>query len=489
MPSPRSTRPVACLDFISFAGFVIACFAAPLAYGGTRPLAFSLLVGLCGFSTCFWFGSLALRRGRAELPAPVLIGAGLVLAVAAWHLWAGPAETMPPFTARHWARIVDRWPAAVTVNDPIRLISWAIVAVLSLLALVDLLRRRPGLRLLLATAIVGAGVLTALFGLLQNFTHAPGIYWERDVKQPGNFFGPFYHHTSAGAYLNVVLPIAVGLAWRSARRGHRFALILAGIAALLILIAHAGHVSRLPQLLGLIGVAAMLLVLVPWRRLKDSPHRWTIVGTTALLAVLLGTAVAATGKVDTIKARWATVDWRGFWPTGSPLPPPPFETWPSLVRDDLFIAWDHRGYVMGDRGALWSTALQAAPRHPWIGYGPGGWMTASAITSTDPFSRTFFQHLQFTHQDALQTLVEWGLIGTAGWALLILWPAARQLKNLWAHPDRRSALTLGVLVALGAVLAQGLIDFPAQIPALQFALITLAALLWSGPRVSRRNSV
>jgi hypothetical protein len=51
---------------------------------------------------------------------------------------------------------------------------------------------------------------------------------------------------------------------------------------------------------------------------------------------------------------------------------------------------------------------------------------------------------------------------------------------LGRRPDR-DLIGAGAVAALAAVLIQSLIDFPLQIPAVQFNVVALAALAWSVP--------
>ena len=120
--------------------------------------------------------------------------------------------------------------------------------------------------------------------------------------------------------------------------------------------------------------------------------------------------ISHAGRQDAITARWKMLQ---LFPTRSaavaPYPAP--ETWPQLMRDDLFIPVDHSHYFLQDRGAAYRLALQCISARPLFGFGPGGWMAAASQYSRDPQLRTFFHYLQFSHEDYLQTLVEWGLLG------------------------------------------------------------------------------
>ena len=97
--------------------------------------------------------------------------------------------------------------------------------------------------------------------------------------------------------------------------------------------------------------------------------------------------------------------------------------------------------------------------------------------------------LQFTHNDYLQTVVEWGLIGAAGWALLFWGGVVNAIHRLGRRPSR-DFIGAAAALALILLLMQSLIDFPLQIPAVQFNAIALCALAWSvpGERLPHRSA-
>src|SRR6185369_12628389 len=100
------------------------------------------------------------------------------------------------------------------------LLTWTACAVGAFFALADL-ARAPAWRFSIAGAMLVSGGAVALLGLLQNATHARGIYWDDSVPMPGAFFGTFFHHTSAGAYLNMVWPLGFAIALQGIRARFR----------------------------------------------------------------------------------------------------------------------------------------------------------------------------------------------------------------------------------------------------------------------------
>ena len=473
------------LRHYSRCAFVLALVMGPLDFGSTRLLPYQILVVLVSTACLAWAVSEGLGASGLAIPRMAVLGASLVgLAALAWEVRLVFPE-IPEFTVRHFHQISLRWPNAIVPTDKNWITAWSAAGALTILALCSLCREE-GFRHAIGTAMVSTGFVVALLGLLQNATHARAIYWQHAVRTPGAFFGPFYHHTSAGAYLNTVWPLAAALSINQLQRtgrGARRAGVLFALATFVVLGAHLGHISRFPQIAAAIVLAGGLLWIRPWQR-RTLPAR---AGRLAFQTVLVGAAaacIAAVGnRVGDIDARWSSLRASDIAGTGAPMKSAPPELWPKLMRDDLFVPSSHAEFVLGDRGAAYQTAVRAALERPWFGWGPAGWMAAAAANTNDPFIRTFFQMMQFAHEDYLQTLVEWGLVGAAGWALLVLGAATRCALYLGSEPGR-DLLGAGAVLGLAAVLIQCLIDFPMQIPAIQLNAMALAALAWSTPAAS-----
>lgn len=486
VPAPDPDRAALLADSLrTVSGVVLltALFVAPLNYGSTRLLPFETLIALVATGGAAWLLAGAFAR---SLPLPPAIAcAGIVLvavAALAWIFVLAPPE-LPEFTRSHFRRIVRRWPNSVVPRDLPLMIAWALAALGGLMALCDLLRDYTWRRAA-AAAMLLAGTSVAVIGLLQNATRARGIYWEETHRMPGAFFGTFFHHTAAGAFLNTVWPIGLSLVLlglqRQARSPRaRLAVYGALGCVAIVLAAHAAHVSRFPQVIAGCVLAAFVWWTGLWRALGRMRGLRLVVAAT-VAAVTLAVVVFGATRIGTIGARWNQLELADLIGGREAAPPAPPSEWRRLMRDDLFVPADHRGYPLGDRGAAYAAALDAIAARPWFGWGPGGWIAAAAAHSLDPSVRTFYLTVQFTHNDLLQAAVEWGLVGAAGWVLVVPLAAIFALRRLGRHPAA-DPIGAGAVAALAAVLVQSSIDFPLQIPAVQLNVVALAALAWSVP--------
>lgn len=445
-------------------GFAALLIFAPLNFGSTRAGGAGIIASTCATATLIWVASLVFKRRRPQVPVVAACAAAIfVLCALPWISGLAHATSVMPFTETHFARVTARWPLSVLASTPADTLALTVGLVAAILPLIDLARDRAW-ALAFGIALTGTAVVIGLLALLQNYTHATGIYWRADGRMPGTFCGTFFHHTSAGAYFNTAWPLAVVLTWLAWSR-HRILALIGVFAVIVLVAAHGSHVSRFPQ------VAALLVAPVLWVGLKIQlrglrPWLCGLAGVAALvLLMLIG------GRTDTIGARWHSL----INPAPVVVIQPLESAWAGLLRDDLLIpGTSHPGWF-GDRAVAWRAAASAIMEKPFIGHGPGNWMGAASHHSNDPFVRTFYQFLQFTHQDPLQTAVEWGIPAALALGTLLVGALVTVVRT----PD---PLALAAACGLAAVLLQAQLDFPLQIPAIALNTVMLAALGWSSVR-------
>jgi hypothetical protein len=137
------------------------------------------------------------------------------------------------------------------------------------------------------------------------------------------------------------------------------------------------------------------------------------------------------------------------------------------------------------RMALWRPAWRMWQDHFWWGIGPGHF-DARFAQYRPP---TFQLRGQWAHNDYLNTLADWGLVGavlvTAAWVILFAgvfktWRfVQRSSHDLAQKRSNRSAFILGAGCGLLAILLHSFVDFNFQIPANAILAVTLMALLTS----------
>jgi hypothetical protein len=302
-------------------------------------------------------------------------------------------------------------------------------------------RRRTIQRLFIALAI--NGVALSVFGLAERMTHADKLYWLWHSSNP-SFFASFVYKNHAGAYLNLALAIACGIAaWhhvRSVRRLEKsnpsgvFA-FLATCIGVSILVSYARGATFV--MLSYLCLVVIGFIIHQVRLPKDARQPWIAL---ALLLVF------------------------GFF----------LKTGLQAVNSDE--AFDRLKHALSGQDVSWEArevATQAASemlRHDWkMGAGSGSFAFLFPIYQQHyPFIATnqFWEH---AHNDILEIPIELGLPGMLlVFASFAYWGVALLRAYAWQNPLSASVI-LGCLFMMG--MAWG--DFVFQCPAV---LITWCAL-------------
>src|SRR6266705_4269828 len=193
---------------------------APWAYGGTNPETINVLNLLLGGVLVWWGARLALERRKPRTPSALLVVGGLILVMGWWMVINARAiydSEFEIFARLH--RPFDFLPGSV---DQIISATWMLRATLLLgcIWFVADLVTRPEWLLRLWYTIGAAGASIALLGLLQKGSGAKMIFWQEGDWLESSFFATYYYHANAGAFLNLILPVVAGLAWRAIHQPH-----------------------------------------------------------------------------------------------------------------------------------------------------------------------------------------------------------------------------------------------------------------------------
>lgn len=316
------------------------------------------------------------------------------------------------------------------------------------------------LRLWYVIGLVGGSI--AFLGLLQKATGAQMIFW-RPPPPPEygvtTFFATYFYHGNAGAFLNLVWPLSAGLVIRAftsrSQPGMRalwtivFVVTIAGVLA---------NTSRMAQV-----VALLLLVLIGLhfgpgllQRLPGAQKSVAIAGALAIVLALI--ALAQATHLEQPLNRWQAVS----------------EQIPADAR------W-HSSRV----------ALGALPRAGFFGFGPNTFRVVFPgynIGSGHAVPGSW----RFLHEDYLQTVLEWGWLGSSLWALLFFGGITVGILSYRRHAaqnwmPRRRIMQSVAIIALAGVAIHALVDFPFQIESIQLYVATYLGVCW-GSRLWYDNS-
>jgi hypothetical protein len=310
-------------------------------------------------------------------------------------------------------------------------------------------------------AIGLAGGSIALLGLMQKATGAEMIFWdtlERNEPPVGTFFATYYYHGNAGAYLNLVLPAVLGLAYRyTTRPGNPLARALWLTLSLITLVAVFSDTSRMGQFIAVLMIIA-LLAMSAGGLVQRARHLELRTALIALVVGLLGlSAVVGVSHLDQSLGRWD-------------------EMKESAAKDARWIVDE--------------IAMTSLPEAGAFGFGPGTF--AAVFPYVNQLNRRAEGSWLFLHNDHLQTFMEWGWIGGCLWELLFLGGLLAGLLALTSRASGRwsgrQRMLLGLaIVALAGAGLHALVDFPLQISSIQLYAAVYLGICWGSGRWVREG--
>ena len=334
---------------------------------------------------------------------------------------------------------------------------------------------RPARCLFLLGAVTLVGFLVALEGLVQFLTWNGKIYWTRMVP-PSSAFGPFVNHNHFAGYVEMVIPVAIALAfyivetqgrpgWMQARRASPppdrdprredmegsgwgkaglavFAAILL-VVTLLLSLSRGGILSCL--------ISGFVLLTQVWRRMGSRVMKWSV----ALILPL-----AALGLLAWIGSATVTQQ---------------MSTFRKLESESTFRL----------RSMIWQTVLREWPAYAWVGSGLGTFEVSFA-PFTPPGTEKRWDK---AHNDYLQLFWETGIIGSAlflvGFGIFVRrtwWPALRSRD----HP--LDLLRVGMAASILSIALHSVVDFNLQIGANAFLSVFLSGMMVALHRIVREGS-
>ncbi|MFZ9412681.1 MAG: O-antigen ligase family protein, partial [Opitutales bacterium] len=457
----RTQRIVMALSFVGLlAGLTIAASAGlePLTYRWLDHVCFpgALLIG----STLSWFllsrdlVSRPAAEARAELFRSIPFWAGLVLfayfAVQDFNAWGvvvdreafWAAQGMPGVDVGQFdVRLQDyvRWlpsglnapfSAADTKQPPMN--AWRLMMILGapwllLLALRHGLRRRRAY-VFLGWVTVLAALAVGAFGVLNQKSN--GTILGYPVPYNTQCFGTFMSRNHAGVYLYLHAAIALGLTfWHIRRAGDN---VLRGgphLAAAFVAFA-LGLLAALTGSTGGAAVALVLLLVAPllayWFGFPDSRgSRRQIMLITGGALALAAASVLLVADLDPIIGRFK-MKAASYKATGV----------------------DDRAPL---RRATWALATEGgASGRVWVGYGAGSyrWISPPYQAQQKELRRDgkLFYRAIHAHNDWLEMLAEWGVIGLLPVLAFLGWLVRRLARAFHAGHPETYPLALGLIL-------------------------------------------
>jgi O-antigen ligase/tetratricopeptide (TPR) repeat protein len=384
----------------------------------------SWLVVAAGLPLCFspW------GRNLFELPKAILLWVLVAVAGAAW-LGGRPH---PVVRRRPWSLALVAYLAALGLalvassNPTLSALGSADrmhgvlsqLAYLALFLLVARHLRRPSQARRLMCVLAWSSAPVVVYGLIQAVGLDP-VNWQVEGSPAISTLG---RSNFLGAYLVLVLPITLALAWQAHSRTERIVLTLLLLAQLACLVATGAQAAWL----GVAAASGFLFVVAAWFR----GHRRVAVSALALGGAGLLAGVAALFLL------------------------------PGLTAS------------LGSRGTIWRTTLALVARRPLLGHGPE--TLAHGFPALFPAELVYTQGraviVDRAHNLVLDTLASTGLVGLVTYSLLVTACVASGARTLLRATDPSHRATIAaILAALSGHLAE---------TQFSFQVLTTATIAW-----------
>jgi len=309
------------------------------------------------------------------------------------------------------------------------------------LATVNNLHRQESIQAIVISLIFLAMAIS-FYAIYQFATHSDRV-WYLHTPYGHRGTGTFISANNLGGFLEMILPL--GLAYTLTSRLKAVSKVFTGYASLVILAGVAVTGSRGSWFAAALGLVALFVALLF--------HRSFRLPALLLLITTLGGGIYFGAKAFSLQQRFRELQ----TPSGE-------------LSDD-------------GRFAIWRAAQQLWHENIWWGIGPGHFNSRFGKYRPEIVQRSPDR----VHNDYLNTLTDWGIVGMAlvaiALALLIAgafrtWLSVRRSDN--ALGDQRSsklALVLGASVGLIAILAHSVADFNMHVPANAIIAVMLMAFL------------
>jgi len=444
--------------------FFAALVYAPWAYGATTSASIQTTNWILLAALVLWIFELLISRRGPRCPRLLALLAGALTCIGGWM--AFNATSMYDSEFSFFVPLRNFAPLFAGSVDYAISAAWLFRGALllgTMLFVSDLSQSsRWLLRLWYVIGLVGGSI--AFLGLLQKATGAQMIFWQPPPPPEfgvTTFFATYFYHGNAGAFLNLVWPLSAGLVIRAftsrSQPGMRalwtivFIVTIAGVLA---------NTSRMAQVVALVLLVVIGLHFGPGllRRLSGAQKSVAIAGTLAIILALI--ALAQATHLEQPLNRWQSVS----------------ERIPADAR------WQASRVALG-----------ALPGAGFFGFGPGTFRVVFPgynIGSGQAVPGSW----RFLHQDYLQTVLEWGWLGSSLWALLFFCGIAVAIRSYKSYATRewmprRRVLEPLAIVALVGVALHALVDFPFQIESIQLYVATYLGICWGSSLWYQRSEV
>jgi len=301
------------------------------------------------------------------------------------------------------------------------------------------------LRKYFLVCVLGIGFLEALYGLLSfaSGEQLLGFYWLQDITL-GRVSGTFLNNNHFAGYMEMATLAGFGLAAGVSvsdpreRLAKRVIIIMACAITLTGLVLSVSRGSWISFLFG----CALLVPLYSWKKRPPFARAALFI----LLLLVVAGAFVAGSEMDILQRRVK-----------------------KMVR-----VYEDDQLTRVSRMSIWKSSVDMIKDDPVMGKGWGTYERAFPAYRKAGWLRT----ARFAHNDYLQIAAEAGIPGLLFFLAFIFMLFKKGIESLTKGQGGPMQRTLpGVLAALGAILAHGLVDFNLMIPSSSITFFALAGIV------------
>lgn len=427
--------------------FLIVIVIAPWAFGATRPEIADLLANaLLGIVLIAFIGGLFQQQYRLS-SSKILIALVAFLLATGWAIALRPSGYFDPYLSRFISfKASTRFTVGTVDAEVSRTAMVRLTSLLLTLLFVANTAHNPKWCHRILMTVAGTGVSIAMFGIAQKIFHAPLAFWEADRFSITNF-AMYRYHANAGAYLNLTWPICGALAitaFQNPRAHLSRALWLPGalliFSSVFVNISKSGHVIAV----GLLCAFALTYYkMIRPLRLGFSKSQLVLrsllfVATCLLIIWLIG--------IDALSLRWH--------------------------------AWLDRGTFDDGRFWVWKVCSGMIADRPWFGFGPGTFAEVFPFYCAIYPDKSAGGSWMYAHCDYLQMILEWGIFGALGWAVLIFGGIIKIGSKTFSSRGKDRIWDAAIGFSLIGVVLLSVFDFPLEIASIQLYTVALLGCAW-----------
>lgn len=430
-PSKRLERAL-------ISGVLLLLLWLPLPIGSNRDWSMGLLALFCCVLGVGWAVN-ALRRNRDLGPTlrPALPMLGLLLLAQGW--------------------VLLQWLLGVTVDigATFQYLILGFAYSLLFLVVVDLFRTRKRLSLLLAVLVV-SGTFQAFFGTVMTLSGVEGLLVGAKTAYLGDATGTFVNRNHLAGYLELTLAAGIGLllALRDERPfrwvnvlemllGPKGRLRLALVLMTIALVMSHSRMGNSAFFTSLLLVGGVFVLINKAHRLRNG----LILASLLVIDVLI---VSQYFGLEKLVDRIANTQLQAVVVDGQTL----------QAANEL-------------RGSVYQQALPLAKEHFLVGHGAGTFEVLFGRYANAEIGL----HFDHAHNDYLQFVIEYGLLGSLPLLLFVLFGLYHAQRAMWQQESTyRAGVGFGASLGIVALLIHSLADFNLQIPANAATYVVICAL-------------